>query len=58
MPEPRTIPTAEVLRQLEYHSPVPGWHSHGSTLIPTDGCAACNELKRRNAEAARPKHEA
>jgi hypothetical protein len=54
--EPRVISTADVLRGLEYHSPAPGWHAHGKTLIPTDGCAACNEPKRRNAESAPPPH--
>ena len=44
------IPTADVLRALPYHSSREGWHSHGTALIPTDGCAACNELKRRQAE--------
>jgi hypothetical protein len=47
--EPRVIPTEDVLRALPYHSPIKGWHSHGNTLIPTDGCHACNELKRRQA---------
>jgi hypothetical protein len=52
--EPRVIPTADVLRALPYHSPVKGWHSHGQTLIPTDGCAACAELRRRAAAGAPP----
>ena len=47
MPESRTISTEDVLRSLPYHSPMPGWHAHGNTLIPTDGCAACAELRRR-----------
>lgn len=50
--EPRVIPTADVLRALPYHAPAPGWHSHGLTLLPTDGCAACAELRAREAECA------
>lgn len=50
-PTPRTIPTATALRSLEYHSPLPGFHSHGRTLVPTDGCAACAELRRRASSA-------
>lgn len=47
----RVIPTADVLRALPYQAPSPGWHAHGMTLIPTDGCAACAELRaRRDAE--------
>lgn len=48
----RVIPTADVLRALPYHSPAPGWHSHGVHLIPTDGCAACTELHRRADQTA------
>lgn len=42
-----TVDTADVLRALPYQSPVRGWHGHGMTLVPTDGCAACAELWRR-----------
>lgn len=50
MPESRVISTADVLRALPYHSPARGWHAHGAHLVPTDGCAACAELRRRQAE--------
>jgi hypothetical protein len=49
MGEPRVISTEDVLRALPHHSPREGWHSHGEHLVPTDGCAACTELKRRRA---------
>lgn len=49
-PRERIIDTADVLRALPYHSPLKGWHSHGLTLVPTDGCAACAELRRRRDE--------
>lgn len=48
VPEPRVISTADVLRALPYHR-VGSWHSHGRTLVPTESCAACDELKRRQA---------
>lgn len=53
---PRVIPTADVLRALPYHAGPSGWHSHGDTgNKPTDGCAACAELRKR--QSAPPSEE-
>lgn len=51
MQQRRIVTTAEALRALPYHSPVAGWHSHGQHLIPSDGCAACAELRARTHES-------
>lgn len=49
---PRVVDTADVLRALPYHSPVAGWHAHGQHLVPSNGCAACAELRRRAADGS------
>lgn len=58
-PRPRTIDTEDLARRSPYHSPVKGFHAHSipGTLIPTDSCHLCKELRRRQSAAAIPEDD-
>jgi hypothetical protein len=48
VPEPRVVPTAEVLRNLPLYAGDDGWHAHGWTgACRHEACDLCVELARR-----------